>query len=115
VATRDADGVSIDAQLRRLDRTQSTASCQDLAGTAIGVSSTLTASVADGIERFTYSIDPAAFGGGLVSFRWAVLAQAPADLSATGPWDSVPDATLADKSTANPATAAAASARPASA
>ena len=102
VTTRDADGVSVDAQLRRLDRTQSTAGCQDLAGAPVGAPSTLTTSLADGLERFTFSFDPATLTGSLVSFRWAVMAQSPADLSATGPWDSVPDATLADKSTANP-------------
>jgi hypothetical protein len=102
MATRDADGVAVDAQLRSLDRTLSTADCQDLAGDALGVSATLASSVAGGIETFTFSFDPTVLPGALAAFRWAAFAQAPPDASAGGPWDYLPDSTNPDLGAANP-------------
>jgi hypothetical protein len=102
VATRDVDGVAIDVQVRGLDRTLSTETCQDLAGKAIGAPATLSSTVAGGLETFSYTFDPTVLPGGLASFRWAVFGQAPPDGAVGGPWDVLPDAATVDPADPNP-------------
>jgi hypothetical protein len=58
--------------------------------------------VANNLETFTFSFDPALVAGGLASFRWAAFGQAPADGAAAGPWDTLPDAANPDPGAANP-------------
>lgn len=99
-AKRNAGGVSVDVALRTLDRTLSTADCQDLDGSATSESATVATTVASGLETFAFAFNPAVVPGGLAAFRWAAFGQAPPDAAAAGPWDVMPDA-------ANPAPAAA--------
>jgi hypothetical protein len=101
-AQRNADGTQVDAQLRSLDRTLSTGDCQDLAGKPGSAVATVATTVADGLESFSFSFDPALVPGRLEAFRWAVLAQAPADPAAPAPWDVVPDAANPEPAAANP-------------
>jgi hypothetical protein len=100
-AIRDADGVRVDMSLRALDGTLSTADCQDLAGksTAIDTVSTV---IASGLETFTFSFDPTSLAGGLSTFRWAAIGQAPSDAAEAGPWDVMPDAANPEPVAANP-------------
>ena len=58
VATRNADGLSVDVALRNLDRTLSTPDCQDLAGKGAGPAGTVTTTIAGGRETFSFSFDP---------------------------------------------------------
>ena len=74
VATRNADGLRMDVALRTLDRTLSTADCQDLAGKAAGPQGTVPTTIAGGRETFSFSFDPAVIPGHLASFRWAAFA-----------------------------------------
>lgn len=101
-ATRNTDGVNVDVVLRDLDRTLSTGDCQDLAGTGSAAPSTVTTTIADGLESFTFSFDPALVPGNLVAFRWAAFGQAPPEGAGAGPWDLLPDAANPDPGAANP-------------
>jgi hypothetical protein len=102
LATRNADGVKVDAVLRDLDRTLSTGDCQDLAGTDRTAPSTVTPTVANGLESFTFSFDPNLVPGNLVAFRWAAFGQAPPAASQAGPWDLLPDSANPEPGAANP-------------
>ena len=102
VATRNADGLSVDVALRNLDRTLSTPDCQDLAGKAAGPAGTVATTIAGGRETFSFSFDPNVLPGHLASFRWAAFGQAPPDGAAAGPWDVMPDAANPDPGAANP-------------
>ncbi len=102
VATRNADGVKIDVALRNLDGTLATGDCQDLTGKAIGATSSVTPTLAGGLETFSFSFDPTVLPGHLASFRWAAFGQAPPDGAAFGPWDVMPDAANPDPGAANP-------------
>ncbi|MDP9295057.1 MAG: hypothetical protein M3O90_11660, partial [Actinomycetota bacterium] len=102
LATRNVDGVRVDVKLRDLDRTLSNADCQDLNGKDSGAGGTVTPTVDDGLETFTFSFDPTVVPGGLASFRWAVFGQAPPDGALGGPWDLLPDAANPDPNAPNP-------------
>jgi hypothetical protein len=99
-ATRNADGVKMDVVLRDLDGTLSTDDCQDLAGMATTASSTVSTTIANGLESFTFSFDPALVPGNLAAFRWAAFGQAPPN--AVGSWDLLPDSANPDPGAANP-------------
>jgi hypothetical protein len=101
-AARNADGLSIDWTLRTLDRTQSTGDCQDLDGTTSGTQATVATTVADGLERFSFTFDPSDIVDGLAWFRWAAFGQSPADPATAGPWDYLPDAANPEPAAANP-------------
>jgi hypothetical protein len=100
-AARNADGVSVDMTLRSLSRTLSTQSCQDLAGNAVATA-TVTPTLINGREKFTFSFANASIAGGLAHFRWAAFGQSPGATATTGPWDYQPNATNADSGAANP-------------
>ncbi|HMJ96023.1 MAG TPA: hypothetical protein VK486_09230 [Thermoleophilaceae bacterium] len=102
LATRNADGVKVDAVLRVFDRTLSTGDCQDLAGTDRTAPSTVTPTIANGLESFTFSFDPNLVPGNLVAFRWAAFGQAPPAASQAGPWDLLPDSANPESGAANP-------------
>jgi len=102
VATRNADGVAVDVALRHLDRTLSTADCQDLAGKASGQEGTVAGTIAGGLETFSFTFDPNVLPGHLADFRWAAFGQAPPDGAAAGPWDVMPDTANPDPGAANP-------------
>ena len=102
MATRNADGIKVDVALRNLDRTLSTADCQDLAGKAAGPQGTVATTIAGGRETFAFSFDPNVLPGHLASFRWAAFGQAPPDGAAAGPWDVMPDAADPAPGAANP-------------
>ncbi len=102
VATRNADGIKVDVALRNLDRTLSTADCQDLAGKAAGPQGTVATTLAAGRETFSFSFDPNVLPGHLASFRWAAFGQAPPDGAAAGPWDVMPNAADPAPGAANP-------------
>lgn len=101
VAKRNLDGAHVDVALRTLDRTQSTPDCQDLDGSPTSQSGTVATTVANGLETFAFTFDPAVVPGGLAAFRWAAFGQAP-DAAATGPWDVMPDAANPDPGAPNP-------------
>ena len=101
VATRNADGTSVDVAVRRLDGTLSTSDCQDLAG-VVAAAATVNSTISDGFEIFKFSFDPAQVPGDLAAFDWAVFAQAPSDGAGAGPWDFMPDAANPDPAAANP-------------
>ncbi len=101
VATRNANGVTVDFGLRALDEAGTT-TCQFLDGKGTAEIDTVATVVADGLETFTFAFDPTAVPGGLASFRWAGFATAPADPAAGGPWDVMPDAADAGVAAANP-------------
>ncbi|MEY2472663.1 MAG: Peptidase serralysin terminal [Actinomycetota bacterium] len=101
-AARNADGVSVDMTLRSLDRTLSTASCQDLSGKTLQGPTTVNPTVANGRETFATTFANDAVPGALAHFRWAAFGQSPGATSATGPWDYQPNATNPDPSAANP-------------
>jgi hypothetical protein len=71
VATRNADGAMVDFNLRNLDRTLSSADCQDLAGQATAAQATVATTLANGLETFTFSFDRTLVPGSLTAFRWA--------------------------------------------
>ncbi len=75
VATRNADGVTVDVALRDLDRTLSSADCQDLAGQLAAAPTAVPTTVTSGIESFTLSFDPSLVPGSLAAFRWAAFGQ----------------------------------------
>lgn len=100
-AKRNLDGMRVDVSLRELDVALSNGDCQDLAGPAGGVQGTVTTTVADGLETFTFAFDPALVPGGMASFRWAAFAQPPPN-SNGGPWDFLPDAANPDPNAPNP-------------
>ena len=101
-ATRNADGLAVDVALRNLDRTLSTADCQDLAGKPSGAQGKVATTIADGLETFSFSFDPALVSGRLAAFRWAAFGQAPPDGAQAGPWDVMPDAANPDPNASNP-------------
>jgi hypothetical protein len=93
VAVRSADGVSLDLQLRSLDRTLSTATCQDLSGKATASSATIRTSVSGGLESFQFVFDTSALSVDMSSFRWVAFGQSPPD-TASGPWDYLPNSAI---------------------
>lgn len=102
VATRNADGLQVDAGLRTLNAITSTNDCQQLDGsTAIG-QVTVATSIANGMETFAFSFDPTLAFGAPAAFRWAVFGQAPPSGAAAGPWDIMPDAANPVPGAANP-------------
>jgi hypothetical protein len=102
VATRNADGLQVDASLRTLNAINSTNDCQQLDGsTAIG-QVTVATTIANGMETFAFSFDPALAFGASATFRWAVFGQAPPSGAAAGPWDIMPDAANPVPEAANP-------------
>jgi len=102
VASRNSDDVRVDVQVRTLERSLSTDSCQDLAGKPTSAAGTVTTTVAGGLETFSFTFDPTVVPGSLDSFRWAVFAQAPPDPASGGPWDLLPNAATVDTSAPNP-------------
>lgn len=102
VFTRNADGSKVDAALRTLNRTLSTASCQDLDGKAAASTAGIAPTIAGGFETVSYSFDASLISGGLASFRWAGFGQAPPDPALKGPWDVMPDAANPDANALNP-------------
>ena len=94
--TRNADGMSVDMKIRLLDRTLGTADCQDLSGTATAAQSTLTSTIANALETFSFTFSPSVIPGGLSHFRWAAFGQSPEDGAAAGPWDYLPNAANPD-------------------
>jgi Ca2+-binding RTX toxin-like protein len=102
VGTRDANGVAMDMMLRTLDRTESTADCQDLTGNGAGDQGTVASTIADGLETFAFTFETDAIPGGLSHFRWAAFGQSPGATASDGPWDYVPDAANPDPAAANP-------------
>ena len=102
VATRNADGTSVDFALRTLSGALSSADCQDLDGKGTAENATVVTTVANGRETAKFSFDATPVTDGLDAFRWAALAQAPPDHSAAGPWDVMPDAANPDAGAANP-------------
>jgi hypothetical protein len=101
-AKRNADGLKVDIVLRDLDRTLSTGDCQDLSGKDTSALGTVSTTIANGIESFSFSFDPALVPGSLAAFRWAAFGQAPPDAADAGPWDFLPDAANPDPGAANP-------------
>ena len=101
LGARSADGVSVDTTLRSLDRTLSTSACQALDGKTVDAA-IVRASVANGLETFTFTLDTTLVPGGLAHFRWAALGQSPGSPPASGPWDYLPNATNPDSGAANP-------------
>jgi hypothetical protein len=102
VATRNADGASVDLSLRALDQTLSSADCQDLSGKPTAAQATVATTLSNGLETFTFSFDPTLVPGSLATFRWAAFGQAPANGAEAGPWDIMPDAANPDPAAANP-------------
>jgi hypothetical protein len=100
--TRNADGLSIDLALRTLNRTLSTATCQDLDGTATGAQSNVSSTIAGGLETFSFTFTNSVVPGGLSHFRWVAFGQSPPAASSAGPWDYVPNAANPDAAPANP-------------
>jgi hypothetical protein len=101
-ATRNADGASVDVVLRNLDGILSSGDCQDLAGKDTTAQDKVSTTIANDIESFTFSFDPALVPGSLAAFRWAAFGQAAPDAVQPGPWDLLPDAANPDPGAANP-------------
>ena len=102
MGARNADGVSMDMAVRTLDGTGSTASCQELAGSASGATGTVATTIAASLETFSFTFANDAVAGDLTLSHWVAFGQSPKDASVAGPWDYLPNSANPDPGAGNP-------------